>query len=357
VRNFIEAYRTEVGVPATRINLAGDRDGVIELMGSVGHITNGLFEAIDGLKSTAITTTQSISDDTSGIALFAKIFLGVLSAIAIGVGVMFAMMITRSIVTSLQDSMSRMSGSVDIVASSSRELSSASRTLAESASNQAAGIEETSATMNETASMIKLTKENTQHVARLSDEAEKSTDDSLRSMETLMGVMNKLNESSSQIEKIADNINSIASQTNILALNASVEAVRVGEAGKGFAVVAEEVRDLSIQSADAARNTTDIIKENIALAIQGVENSKMVSSSLNIISDDVRQINELMGEIATATEEQSKGVDQIAIAITQMEQSTQANAAVAEQSSAAADELLITSDDLKLAADALDAMI
>ncbi|MCL2099332.1 MAG: methyl-accepting chemotaxis protein [Oscillospiraceae bacterium] len=341
----------------TRANLEGRREDAVNIMNEAAPIVNGLLNEIEDAKNGAYNTSQTIASDTGKQAFFAKIIIVIISAVTVTVSLVLAVIITKSITASLEESVTKLSAVSGTVESSSRELSGASHSLADSSANQAASIEETSATMNETSSMIKQTKENTQQAARLLTESEKNTTESMNNVEELMSVMDKLNESSAQIEKIADTINSLASQTNILALNASVEAVRVGEAGRGFAVVAEEVRSLSIESAEAARNTADIIKENIALAMQGVENSKMVSESLHVVSDDMRKINVFMSEISTASEEQSRGVEQIALAVTQMEQATQSNAAIAEQSSAAADELLVTSGDLSQVADIICAMV
>jgi len=357
IRTLISDYRNQVIIPITQANQAGRREEVMAISGNTEHISDELVKIIDGLRESALSSAAEISESTSAFALFALVVLIVLSVITIAVGVIFGIIIAKSVVSSLKNSVGKMGMAVNTVTQSSRELNNASRIIAEGAQEQAASIEETSATMNETASMIKLTKENTQQAARLSSESEKSTMNSLQNVEDLVSVMNRLNESSSQIEKIADTIKSLASQTNILALNASVESARAGEAGKAFAVVAEEVRSLATASSNAARSTADIIKENIELALQGVENSKTVSSSLNGVHEDVRQINMLLSEISTASEEQSRGVDQIAIAMSQMEQATQSSAATSEESSAAANELLIISEDLAEVTNSLNAMI
>jgi methyl-accepting chemotaxis protein len=357
MRALLNDYETQMVEPFSRASLEGRREDAVAISTANAHIPNEILDIIADLKSAAIARVDEENEATGRLADITVIALVILAVIAVGASILFAVIIEKSVVHSLKESMHTMEDVTHTVASSSRQLSQASHTLADNASNQAASIEETSATMNETASMLKLTKENTQHAARLSSEAAKNTVDSMTNVSSLMDVMNKLSESSARIEKIADLINSLASQTNILALNASVEAVRVGEAGRGFAVVAEEVRELATKSANAAHSTTDIIKENIALAIQGVENSKAVSLSLNGVNEDVRQINMLLSEISTATEEQSMGVDQLAAAISQMEQATQSSAAVAEESSAAADELLVLSDNLTEIEENIEAMI
>jgi methyl-accepting chemotaxis protein len=357
IQGLISDYKTKVVIPVTQANLDGRREDVIQITGDVEHISNGLISGIENLKELAQKAADDINEQTGRTALIGKVVLGILSGVTVIISIVFAVVIEQSVVHFLQDSVHKVTMVTDTVTQSSSELSKASHALAESAGNQAASIEETSATMNETASMIKLTKENTQHAARLSSESERSTMDSLKNVEHLMEVMTKLNESSSEIEKIADTITSLASQTNILALNASVEAVRVGEAGKAFAVVAEEVRTLATKSSASASHTTEIIKENIMLAMQGVESSKVVSTSLNDIHKDVLQVNMLLSEISTASEEQSRGVDQIAIAVATLEDATQSTASIAEESSATADYLLNTSTDLHDVSERLEGMI
>jgi methyl-accepting chemotaxis protein len=202
-----------------------------------------------------------------------------------------------------------------------------------------------------------MAKDSVEHASKISIDVTAHTKKSNEQMQEMLKVMTDINDASSSIGAIITLIDGIARQTNILALNASVEAVRVGEAGRGFAVVAEEVRDLATKSANAAHNATTIIKENITLAMQGVENSRTVHESLGGISEEVRQVNMLLSEISTATEEQSGGIDQLAAAITQMEHATQSSAAVAEESSAAADELLVMSNNLEEMEESIDAMI
>lgn len=357
IRDLLDRYKKEVVTPVTQANLEGRREDVIAIAGAVKQISEELISSIEDLVTVAKDLSHELNESTGNTTIILIFVLSGLSVLTIVIGIVLAVAIAKSIISGLRNSLHTMQDVCDTVAQSSKQLSQASSQLADSASSQAAGVQETSATMNETASMIKQTKDNTGYAANLSVDTEQSAVKSVKNVDHLMEVMNKLSESSMEINKIADTITSIASQTNILALNASVEAARVGDAGKGFAVVAEEVRTLSIKSSEAANNTTKIIKENIELAIQGLENSKSVSDSLNGIFADVQKVSTLLSEIAKASEEQSSGVTQIASAVSQMEQSTQSNASVAEQSSAAANDLMNSSNILSEATADLAAMI
>ena len=158
----------------------------------------------------------------------------------------------------------------------------------------------------------------------------------MRAMQT---AMQAITTSSADISKILKTIDEISFQTNILALNAAVEAARAGEAGAGFAVVADEVRALAQRSAVAARETAAKIDDSVAKSQQGAQISTEVAKSFEIIQQQVLQLDQLVGEIATASSEQSQGIGQVTIAVAQMDRITQSNAASAEETSAASQDL------------------
>ena len=158
-------------------------------------------------------------------------------------------------------------------------------------------------------------------------------------MQTMAAAMEAIKVSSDDIAKIIKTIDEIAFQTNILALNAAVEAARAGEAGMGFAVVADEVRNLAQRCAQAAKETAGKIEGAIAKTGQGVDISSKVAAALNEIVTKVRQVDELVSEVASASREQTDGITQINTAVGQMDKVTQSNAANAEESAAAAEEL------------------
>ena len=156
----------------------------------------------------------------------------------------------------------------------------------------------------------------------------------------------KIKSSSDQTAKIIKTIDEIAFQTNLLALNAAVEAARAGDAGKGFAVVAEEVRNLAQRSAEAAKNTASLIEESQQNADNGVAVSRKWAGILTQIVESVQKLTQLIGEVSAASQEQSKGIEQIGTAVTQMDKLTQSNAANAEESASASEELAAQAKEL-----------
>ena len=225
------------------------------------------------------------------------------------------------------------------VSAASGEVSRSSQSLAEGASEQAASLEETSASLEEINSMTKRNADSAENARTIAGETSQATEAGTGQMKAMVTAMNDIKVSSDNIAKIIKTIDEIAFQTNLLALNAAVEAARAGEAGAGFAVVADEVRALAQRAAQAAKDTADKIEDTIAKSSHGVEISGKVAAGLLLITTKTRQVNELVVEIATASKEQSQGLGQIGTAVTQMDKVTQGNAASAEETAAASEEL------------------
>ncbi|HTB86148.1 MAG TPA: methyl-accepting chemotaxis protein [Candidatus Sulfotelmatobacter sp.] len=232
-------------------------------------------------------------------------------------------------------------------------ISKSSRILAEGSSAQAASLEESSASLEQMASVTRRNAENAQKCNELARTARSSAEKGAHDMHAMSAAMQDIKNSSDDIAKIIKTIDEIAFQTNILALNAAVEAARAGEAGMGFAVVADEVRNLAQRSAQAARETAAKIEGAIDNTARGVDISDKVSLALTGIVDQARQVDELATEVAHSCSEQTQGITQINSAVGQMDRVTQGNAASAEESAAAAQELETQARSMKDAVESL----
>ena len=225
------------------------------------------------------------------------------------------------------------------LAAASGQVSSSSQRLADGASEQAASLEETSSSLEEISTVTRLNAESAQQAKESSHLAREAAESGLADMENMITAMGEIQKSGDKIAKIIRTIDEIAFQTNILALNAAVEAARAGEAGLGFAVVADEVRNLARRSAEAAKETTEIIEESIVKSRAGSEISKQVAEGLTSIVSKARQVDDLIGQISLASQEQSQGVGLINTSISQLDNVTQGNAAAAEESASASEQL------------------
>jgi PAS domain S-box-containing protein len=242
-------------------------------------------------------------------------------------------------IVAIEEALGQVGEAVEQVTSASGQISASSQTLAEGSTEQAAGLEETSSSLEEMASMTKQNADNAQQANTLASEARKAADTGTESMTRMNTAINDIQKSSDETAKIIKVIDEIAFQTNLLALNAAVEAARAGEAGKGFAVVAEEVRNLAMRSAEAAKNTSAMIEESVKNSKNGVDIATEVGKVLEEIVQSIGKTTDLVSEIAAASAEQSQGIDQVNTAVAQMDKVTQQNAANAEESASAAEEL------------------
>ena len=249
-------------------------------------------------------------------------------------------------VANLDSGLSQVASSANEVAAATTQISSGSQTLAQGASEQASTLEEISSSLDEIASMTKQNTANAQQAKQMSETTRTSTDKGVDSMGRLSEAIDRIKTSSDETAKIVNTIDEIAFQTNLLALNAAVEAARAGEAGKGFAVVAEEVRNLAMRSAEAAKNTSELIQESVKNSENGVTINQEVLSNLEEISGQVGKVGEVMVEIATGSEQQSQGIEQITAAVEQLNGVTQQNASNAETSASAAEELSAQADEM-----------
>ena len=290
--------------------------------------------AMDAIKEAGNNIAKIIK--TIFVSQWTVLILGILSVL---VGVAVGILTTRGISGILRQEADKLSAGAEQTASASGQVSAASQMLAEGASEQAAALEETSSSLEEIASMTKRNADNAQTTKGLANAARAAADSGAGDMQKMSLAMHDIKSSSDDISKIIKTIDEIAFQTNILALNAAVEAARAGEAGMGFAVVADEVRNLAQRSAQAAKETAAKIEAAISKTSQGVQMSEKVAQSLTEIVSNVRKVDELVAEIATASKEQSDGIAQVNTAVAQMDKVVQSNAASAEESASAAQEM------------------
>ncbi len=253
----------------------------------------------------------------------------------------------NSMIRTLDDALTRVRLAAEQVSSASNQISAGSQTLSQQAAEQANAIEQVSSNLHEVAAMTKQNSENAKEARELSKIAETSIEAGFESMMRLSEAINKINASSDSTAKIIKTIDEIAFQTNLLALNAAVEAARAGDTGKGFAVVAEEVRNLAMRSAKAAKNTARLIEESVKNSESGVALNQEVLVNLKDINDQVRKVGAVMTEIAGASEQQIHSVEQANSVIKQMNIVTQQVAAHAEESASGAEELSGQADELK----------
>ncbi len=255
----------------------------------------------------------------------------------------------RSITRAIRSLAYGLADGADQTAAAAGQVSASSQSLAEGSGEQAASLQETGASLEEMSNMTRRNAENAQKSNELARQARSAAEKGSTGMVSMSAAMEAIKISSDDIAKIIKTIDEIAFQTNILALNAAVEAARAGEAGMGFAVVADEVRNLAQRSAQAAKETATKIEGAIGKTAQGVEISGKVALALTEIVLKARQVDDLVAEVAAASREQTQGITQINAAVGQMDKVTQNNAANAEESAAAAEELNAQAQTMKSA--------
>ncbi|MDD4732289.1 MAG: methyl-accepting chemotaxis protein [Desulfovibrio sp.] len=242
---------------------------------------------------------------------------------------------------------SRISEATEQMDEGANQVSESSQSLSEGATEQASAIQQISSSMNEIGGKVRTSAEKATQANELADGARQAAHTGGKQMERMVDAMDRITESSQSIGKIIKVIDEIAFQTNLLALNAAVEAARAGQHGKGFAVVAEEVRTLASRSAEAARETAQLIEGSVQRAAQGDEIVKQTAESLSSIVEKAASVAELVADIAQDAEAQAQGVQQVSEGLTQIDNVTQRNTASAEQTASAAEQLSAQSAELR----------
>jgi methyl-accepting chemotaxis protein len=246
----------------------------------------------------------------------------------------------------LRSTMGQVRNATGAMNDGSAELSSASNDLSKRTEQQAAALEETSAALDEITSVVRTSTERANEATVMVGEAKESAVQSGAVVRNAIEAMGRIEQASREIAQITNVIDEIAFQTNLLALNAGVEAARAGEAGKGFAVVAQEVRELAQRSASAAKDIKGLIGKSGQEVAGGVELVQKTGAALSEIESRVSRINDHIHSIAVASREQATGLAEVNTAVNQMDQVTQQNAAMVEESSAATSKLSSEADAL-----------
>ncbi len=297
---------------------------VQELLGEAGHLVSQNVMTDEEMLNKAQST---------------KMVVSILSIVAVILGIGMGILITRGIVIALTRVMADLGLGSEQVTVAAGQVAQASQDMADGASNQASSLEETSATLEEMAAMTKENAGNANEANSLTNSLQDVAETGQEAMTRMTNAIEKIKDSSDQTARIIKTIDEIAFQTNLLALNAAVEAARAGDAGKGFAVVAEEVRNLAQRSADAAKDTAELIDQSQVNANGGVEVTQEVTGILGEIVTGVSRVSDLVDAVSSSNEEQSRSVGEINRAVGQLDQVTQSNAANAEESASASEEL------------------
>ena len=325
----------------------GDFDKVAEVLASnLDPFINQQTTALDTSMSSIISSVDKLNMYNLIVGITALTF-----------GIFMTVFMPLNIITLFRKLLAELSSSAFQVASASDQISASSQSLSEGATEQAALIEETSATMEEISSMTKQNADNAAEAAKLAKVCNDATEHGNSTVIEVDGAMKNIAESSGKIADIIKIIEGIAFQANLLALNAAVEAARAGEHGRGFAVVAAEVRNLAQRSAVAANDITTLITDSVKKAEIGTGLVKNTKEAFSGIVTQVKKVTDLVNEMATASEEQTNGIDQITKAIQQMDQVIQQNAASAEETAATSEELSSQSQELKCLVDKIEVVV
>ena len=299
-------------------------------------------------KARQVVKSRILSEDAlAAEAIGTRRNIMVISLGALLLGLIIAFLMSRGISKALGTITRQLEEAAEQVATASDQVASSSQSLAQGASEQAASLEETSSSLEEIAATVK---QNTLHAEEcnqlvvLTNEKTRDVHKSIRATKTSMET---IAQSGDSIKKIIKSIDEIAFQTNLLALNAAVEAARAGQAGAGFAVVADEVRNLAMRAADAAKTTDDLIGETAKHIEIGNSQIQETLTKFYDMGDSAKKVNSLVGEIASASIEQAREIEVINRATREMDRIVQQNAASAEESASASQELTAQSHQMK----------
>jgi len=310
-----------------------------EMIALIESLDDDMVNAARMIESIASQYRKAMKSELEQRTHMAIIFVLSTTGFAIIIGSIFAFMITRMISIPLKKVVARLTETSSQISEISAFISDSSASLAEGTTQQSAALEETSANLEEISSMTKNNAENATFGNTAMKKALDAVADANSDMESVNALMDKISESSQETHLIIKTIDEIAFQTNLLALNAAVEAARAGEAGAGFAVVANEVRTLAMRSAEAAKNTANLIDTSVTQVNQCSKLVVQTRQSFHRVSESAEMISKNVSQIMSASLEQSEGISQVNLAVSELEKVTQINALKSEEEAASAEKM------------------
>jgi methyl-accepting chemotaxis protein len=336
VRGLVDAQRAQVDEQVKKMEDMRYRASVLLLIGTVAALSIGTLLAWRAANS----ITRPIKEAERIAQLIADMDLtGQAQRSYSGDETGHLLRALDSMRTALQKSMHEVRGVVDSISTASSQIATGNRDLSARTEQTASSLEETASSMEELTGTVRQSAESAAQANQLAHSAANVAQRGGEVVAQVVSTMDEINTSSKKIADIIGVIDGIAFQTNILALNAAVEAARAGEQGRGFAVVAGEVRSLAQRSAEAAKEIKTLIGASVERVETGSRLVQDAGSTMGEIVSSVRRVTDIIGEISAAASEQSSGIGQVNIAVNQLDQMTQQNAALVEESTAAAESL------------------
>ncbi len=339
MKGFIGQYRQSMD-NVTKAVAAGNAAEAHRIMKEEGlAAARGLDASFRAIFSQNIKEAKESAENNSSSARTAIVIAVVVTVAGTVLAIILGIFLTLSITRPVNQVVEGLGDASDQVASASSQVASASQSLAEGASEQASALEETSSSLEEMSSMTKQNADNAAQAKALMSEARQIVEKVDMQMKSMVDAIHDVTRSSEETGKIIKTIDEIAFQTNLLALNAAVEAARAGEAGAGFAVVADEVRNLALRSAEAAKNTSNLIENTIVTVKSSRDLTQQTQDAFMENKEITNKVGQLVDEIAAASSEQAQGIGQIGKAVAEMDKVVQQTAANAEESASASEEM------------------